>query len=42
LTHPDWVCDNRDFTHATGWEPKVLLEEGLRRTPGWRSPASGR
>ena len=42
LTHPDWVCDNRDFTNATGWEPKVLLEEGLRRTPGWRSPASGR
>ncbi len=37
LTHPDWVCDNRDFTQATGWEPKVLLEEGLRRTPGWRS-----
>jgi nucleoside-diphosphate-sugar epimerase len=42
LTHPDWVCDNRDFTDATGWEPKVLLEEGLRRTPGWRSSPSRR
>jgi nucleoside-diphosphate-sugar epimerase len=32
LKHPDWVCDNAALTHATGWTPKVSLEEGLRRT----------
>jgi len=31
LKHPDWVCDNAALTHATGWTPKVSLEEGLRR-----------
>lgn len=42
LTHRDWVCDNRDFTQVTGWEPQVLLEEGLRRTPGWRCDSAAR
>lgn len=34
ISHPDWVCDNRDITRETGWEPAVLLEQGLRRTLG--------
>jgi nucleoside-diphosphate-sugar epimerase len=32
LRHPNWVCDNAAFTGATGWSPKVSLEEGLRLT----------
>ena len=32
LKHPDWVCDNTALTRATGWTPKVSLEEGLKRT----------
>jgi nucleoside-diphosphate-sugar epimerase len=32
LRHPDWVCDNTAFSRKTGWEPRVMLEEGLRRT----------
>lgn len=32
LIHPDWVCDNAAFTNATGWSPRVSLEEGLSRT----------
>jgi len=32
LRHPNWVCDSAAFTEATGWSPKVSLEEGLRRT----------
>jgi nucleoside-diphosphate-sugar epimerase len=31
LFHPDWVCDNTPLTRETGWHPKVLFEEGLRR-----------
>lgn len=34
LTHPDWVCDNAVLTAATGWAPRVGLDEGLRRTLG--------
>jgi nucleoside-diphosphate-sugar epimerase len=34
LLHPDWVADNRALTNDTGWIPRVLLEEGLRRTLG--------
>ncbi len=37
LRHPDWVCDSQALTAATGWQPKIQLEEGLRRTPGWCS-----
>jgi nucleoside-diphosphate-sugar epimerase len=32
LKHSDWVCDNTLFIGETGWAPKILLEEGLRRT----------
>ena len=35
LTHPDWVCDNASFSHATGWTPRVDFTEGLRRTLAW-------
>ena len=34
LTHPDWVADNDQLSSETGWRPKVLLEEGLRKTLG--------
>ncbi len=30
LRHPRWVCDNNDFTAATGWQPRISLAEGLR------------
>jgi len=32
LVHPDWVADNGQLSSETGWQPKVLLEEGLRNT----------
>ena len=32
LCHPDWVCDNTALNRETGWQPKVSLEKGLRRT----------
>ena len=32
LRHPDWVCDNSTFCHATNWKPRMCLEEGLRTT----------
>jgi nucleoside-diphosphate-sugar epimerase len=35
LRHTDWVCDHAALHAATGWQPRVQLEEGLRRTPGW-------
>jgi nucleoside-diphosphate-sugar epimerase len=35
LKHLDWVCDNQVITAQTGWQPKVNLAEGLRRTMGW-------
>lgn len=35
LRHPNWVCDSEALTAALGWQPKIQLEEGLRRTPGW-------
>lgn len=31
LTHPDWGCDDSALRRATGWAPRVGLEEGLRR-----------
>ena len=34
LVHPDWVADNDHLSSETGWAPKVLLEEGLRKTLG--------
>ena len=35
LNHPDWVCDNRAITAQTGWQPKIDLETGLKRTMKW-------
>jgi nucleoside-diphosphate-sugar epimerase len=32
LRHPNWVCNSSALTGATGWRPKVSLEDGLRRT----------
>lgn len=32
LRHSNWVCDNAVLNRALGWEPKILFEEGLRRT----------
>ena len=37
LRHPDWVCDNNAIQRVLDWQPRVQLEEGLRRTPGWCS-----
>lgn len=34
IMHPDWVCDNRAITLATGWRPNIGLEMGLARTYG--------
>ena len=31
LCHPDWVCDNADFSAATGWCPRVGLADGSAR-----------
>lgn len=39
LRHPDWVCDNSRFSDATNWRPRIQLNEGLRRTPGWLDTA---
>jgi nucleoside-diphosphate-sugar epimerase len=35
LRHTDWVCDHAALHAATGWQPRILLQEGLLRTPGW-------
>ena len=32
LIHPNWVCDNQDFSRASGWQPAVQFQEGLART----------
>jgi 2-alkyl-3-oxoalkanoate reductase len=32
LLHHHWVCDNAELTGATGWTPRIDLDEGLRRT----------
>lgn len=29
ITHPDWVCDNREITQAMSWKPRYELERGL-------------
>ncbi len=30
-----WTCDDSEFREATGWAPKVPLEEGLAQTARW-------
>ena len=37
LMHCNWVCDNTALHAATGWIPRVLLAEGLRRTLNWQN-----
>jgi NAD dependent epimerase/dehydratase len=32
------LCDNRKLRHSTGWQPRVTLDEGLRRTIAWLEP----
>jgi nucleoside-diphosphate-sugar epimerase len=39
ILHPVWTCDNTALAEATGWRPRVRLDEGLRRTLG--TPAAG-
>ena len=31
IFHPDWTCDNASITRATGWQPEILFQEGMRR-----------
>ena len=31
LTEAEWLCDNRDFMHATGWKPKLDLKQGAEQ-----------
>lgn len=31
LTHPEWLCDNSDFSAISGWEPKLDLKTGARQ-----------
>lgn len=36
LRHPDWVCRAGTPELIPGWKPRIGLQEGLRRTPGWQ------
>ena len=38
IMHPDWLCDNRALTLATGWRPACGLELGLARAYGKHLP----
>jgi nucleoside-diphosphate-sugar epimerase len=38
MRHPGWTCDNTALAGATGWQPGVRLDEGLRRTLGAVAP----
>jgi nucleoside-diphosphate-sugar epimerase len=31
IFHPDWTCDNSAITAATGWKPRVLFSDGMKR-----------
>ncbi len=31
LIQPDWLCDNSDFAHATGWSPTLDLRRGVQQ-----------
>lgn len=31
LVQPEWLCDNSEFTHVSGWLPAVKLEQGVRQ-----------
>lgn len=30
LIQPEWLCDNKAFTDATGWKPRLDLRQGAR------------
>jgi len=32
ICHSEWICDNTQFTLETKWQPRVLLEDGLKLT----------
>jgi len=34
LVQTEWLCDNRDFTEATGWRPKMDLRQGVLQLYG--------
>jgi nucleoside-diphosphate-sugar epimerase len=38
IFHPEWTCDNTALADATGWRPRIRLDEGLRRTLGGPAP----
>jgi nucleoside-diphosphate-sugar epimerase len=40
MLYPDWTCDNTALGDATGWRPRVQLDDGLRRTLGSRAPGA--
>jgi nucleoside-diphosphate-sugar epimerase len=31
LLQPDWLCDNNDFSAATGWKPQLDLKQGAKQ-----------
>lgn len=31
LVQPDWLCDNSEFTAATGWKPHLDLKQGVQQ-----------
>ncbi len=31
LIQPQWLCDNRQFSAATGWEPSIDLSRGIQQ-----------
>jgi nucleoside-diphosphate-sugar epimerase len=39
MFHPDWIADNTALADATGWRPRIRLDEGLRRTLGGLAPS---
>lgn len=39
MFHPDWIADNTALADATGWRPRIRLDEGLRRTLGGPAPS---
>jgi len=38
IFHQKWTCDNSALAAATGWRPRIRLDEGLRRTLGGPAP----
>jgi nucleoside-diphosphate-sugar epimerase len=36
LRHPDWVCSSEAFSQQFNWQPRLGLQQGLEKTPGWK------